>query len=88
MPPVSVTMQPRNLPADVPEPLEDGEVAEPHADSTTSATAAVAAVINFFNNYLLIIDGQRNLAPMPPARLAPAGRGTIDSPPPSGLPEG
>ena len=53
MPPVSVTMQPRNLVAEVPPVLDDdGDVADPHAVSTTSALAATAAVINFFNDYL------------------------------------
>jgi hypothetical protein len=46
-------MQPRNLLAEVPPVLDDdGDVADPHADSTTSALAATAAVISFFNNYL------------------------------------
>ena len=61
MPPVSVTMQPRNLPAEVPLPDPDPPVDEPQAVSTTSALAATAAVIIFFNNYLLIMKGSATL---------------------------
>jgi hypothetical protein len=76
MPPVSVTIQPRNLPAEVPPVLlDDGEVADPHAVSTTSALAATAAMINFFNNYLPIMKGSAALRRSPTAGVArPVGR--------------
>jgi len=69
-------MQPRNLPAEVPPVLDDdGEVADPHAVSTTSALAATAAMINFFNNYLPIMKGSATLRGSPAGGAAlPTGR--------------
>jgi hypothetical protein len=47
-----MTMQARYFVAVVPLPPDDPLVAAPQAVRPTSALAATAAVINFFNNYL------------------------------------
>jgi hypothetical protein len=62
MPPVSVTMQPRNLlavlallvPAGAPVVVDDeGALAEPQAASSKEALATATVMIDFLNSYLL-----------------------------------
>src|SRR5215469_10112575 len=85
IPPVSVTMQPRNFPlALAPRGLVgllfDGELAEPHAASTNAALATAATVIDLLTCYLLD-KGTATLPQLPPAlRTAPAGQGKMTSP--------
>ncbi|MGO8960557.1 MAG: hypothetical protein ACLQFR_24755 [Streptosporangiaceae bacterium] len=88
MPPVSVTMQPRNLLAVVaavllPELLgddDDGELAEPHPAASRVAPATATVIIDLLNSYLLD-EGSAMLPQRPPASLAtPAGRGHMTPP--------
>jgi len=71
-------MQARYFPADVPlpdDPPDDPLVAEPQAVRPTSALAATAAVINFFNSYLPLMKGSASLRSSPTGDVArPTGR--------------
>jgi hypothetical protein len=78
-------MQARYLVADVPLP-DDPPVDEPQAVRPTSALAATAAVMIFFNNYLPMIKGSAALRGSPTGGARPAGAsasGTL-----SGFPAG
>src|SRR6266481_3185656 len=77
IPPVSVTMQPRNLPVVVPPvpvvllELLDGVPADPQAAaSSVTALATVTAIIDFLNSDLLD-EGSTGLPQRPPAPLKP-----------------
>ena len=88
IPPVSVTMQPRNLPVVVPPvPLElleppDGVPADPQpAASSVTALATVTAIIDFLNSDLLN-EGSTVLPQRPPGSTqTPASPGTNVIPP-------
>lgn len=88
MPPVSVTMQPRNLPdvaappvlPPVGEELVDGED-EPHAARSRAATAEAAPTLNDILNVYLLDEGSIQAATRPPAQpTSPSRQGQYDSP--------
>jgi hypothetical protein len=82
MPPVSVTMQPRNFPAVVPPVpelalgLDDGVPVDPQpAASSTLAVAAATAMIDLFNSDLLDKRQRDAAAAAAGSTLTPAGPG-------------